>query len=221
MELILDVIENLIHIYEEVFWLKELIITLQSLIVFVLVWWFVKLSIGRLLLIILSILLGIACTFFGDLGYWNDNDNLKHIAPATLYLLKRNENEDKKELLLAFLLPFFIISYEFYRSFFFVILSILIHLLIIGFIAGSKNNKYISVFISFAICVFYNYIGDIAEPGTNDLLANPVLITLAVFYIGFYKSDDKFMLFLKQFWIILLSFAYSGNWIFIFLKDHY
>ena len=221
MEFIIDVFKYLAHVYKEVFWLKELLTTLQSLVVFILVRWFVSLKHRVVLLLFLSAFIGCACSFFGDLGYWNDNDVLKHIAPASLYLVRNNKDFKHNIPLFVFLAPFFIISYEFYRSIFIAILSILSHLLIISFIVVAKNNIYLTLLISIIVGLLYNYIGDIGSPSTNDIFINPVLTTLSIKYIGFYTEDNRYTIFLKYFWIVLLCFAYFGSWIFQYLSDYY
>ena len=63
MELILESLESLIYIYEEVFWLKECFAILKSLIVFVLVWWIVRLQYRMALLLYLGTTIGVACIF--------------------------------------------------------------------------------------------------------------------------------------------------------------
>lgn len=105
MELVIDGIENLIYIYEEVFWLKECLTALQSLVAFLLVWWIVRFDYGLAFLLYLSTFIGVACIFFGDIGYWSDNDVLKLIAPASLFLLLYNKNQNKDALLLIILIP--------------------------------------------------------------------------------------------------------------------
>ena len=124
MELVIDGIEDLIYIYEEVFWLKECLTALQSLVVFLLVWWIVRFDYRLAFLLYLSTFIGVACIFFGDIGYWSDNDVLKLIAPASLFLLLYNKNQNKDVLLLIILIPYFVTSYEFYRSFSTVIESL-------------------------------------------------------------------------------------------------
>lgn len=217
----LDILKELAYFYKEVFWFKELFTILQSLVVFILVRWFVSLKHRVTLLLFLSAFIGGACNFFGDLRYWNDNDTLKHIAPASLYLIIKNKDLEFNVVLFAFLSPYFILSCEFYTSIIFVIACILSHLIIILFIFIANNNVYLSLFISIIIGILYSYVGDIAAPGTNDILVNPALITLSVKGIGFYTKNNKCNLFLKYFWTVLLCFAFLGNWIFSFISDYY
>ncbi len=218
----MDVINNLSYIYGEVFWLKEALLVLQSFVVFALVWWFATLKQANKLLAFLSALIGIACSILGDMGYWNDNDTLKHIAPAALYLIVRNDKEQRNDIMLfAFLCPFFLISYEFYRSIFIAAFSILSHLLIFLFIYSSRRNIYLTLLISTIIGLLYNYVGDIAEPGTNDILVNPVLVTLYIKGIDYYMEKDEYTTFLKYFWIVLLCYAYFGSWVFCYIGDYY
>jgi hypothetical protein len=218
----IDILKDLAYFYKEVFWFKELFTILQSLVVFVLVRWFVSLKHRITLLLFLSTFIGGACNFFGDLGYWSDNDTLKHIAPASLYLILRDKDLEFNVVLFAFLSPFFILSCEFYTSIVFAIACISSHLIIILFIFIAKNNVYLSLFISIIIGILYSYIGVIAAPGTNDILVNPALITLSAKGIDFYTKSNKYNLFLRYFWIVLLCFAYFGSWIFcFFVSDYY
>ena len=222
MELVIDGMQNLAYVYEEVFWLKEILLIVQSLIVFGLVWWFPRLKHKYTLLISLSAFLGGICTIFGDLGYWNDNDVLKHIAPASLYFIGNSDEERRNDILLfAFLFPLFVISYEVHVSIFKAGLSILSHILVFYFIFIARKSICLSIGISIFIGLLYNYIGNIASPGTNDNLVNPMLITLSMKGIDYYTKNDNYTLFLQYFWIVLLCFAYFGNWIFYFISDYY
>ncbi|MDR4499505.1 MAG: hypothetical protein MRK02_16545 [Candidatus Scalindua sp.] len=222
MELVIDVIQNLAYVYEEVFWLKEILLIVQSLVVFGLVWWFLTLKHKYTLLISLSAFLGGICTIFGDFGYWNDNDVLKYIAPSSLYFIGNKDKERKNDILLfAFLCPFFVISYEPYRSISIAALSILSHVLIYFFIFMARKRICLSTGISIFIGLLYNYIGNIASPGTNDNLVNPMLITLFMKGIDSYTKNDNYTLFLQYLWIVLLCFAYFGNWIFYSVSDYY
>ncbi|MEK6765557.1 MAG: hypothetical protein AABY49_04925 [Planctomycetota bacterium] len=216
-----DILKEMAYFYKEVFWFKELFTILQSLVVFILVRWFVSLKHRVTLLLFLSAFVGGACNFFGDLGYWNDNDTLKHIAPASLYLIIKNKDLEFNVVLFAFLSPFFILSCEFYTSIVFAIACILSHLIIILFIFIAKKNVYLFLFISIIIGILYSYIGAIAAPATNDILVNPALITLSAKGIDFYTKNNKYNLFLKYFWTVLLCFAFLGNWIFCFISDYY
>lgn len=220
MEQILDGLESLIYIYEEVFWLKECFTILQSLIVFVLVWCAVRLQYRTELILYLGTFIGVACIFFADIGYWSDNDVLKLIAPASLFLLTYNKKEDNNALLFIFLIPYLLTSYEFYRSSYYIIMSIISHALVISSIIVVKQNIYLSLFISAVIGILINYIGAISSPGTNDILLSPALITLSVKGLEFYTKDDRYTNFLKSFWITLLCFAYFGSWAFHYIKPN-
>ena len=218
MELVIDGIEDLIYIYEEVFWLKECLTALQALVVFLLVWWIVRFDYRQAFLLYLSTFIGVACIFLGDIGYWSDNDVLKLIAPTSLFLLLYNKNQNKDVLLLIILIPYFVTSYEFYRSFSTVIESLVSHTLIIFSIVIAKRNMYISLFISVVIGILINLIGNNYPPGTNDVLINPALITLIVKGLEFYTKNNKYADFLKSFWITLSCFAFFGSWIFHYTK---
>ncbi len=218
MELILESLESLIYVYEEVFWLKECFAILKSLIVFILVWWIVRLQYRIELTLYLGTAIGIACIFFGDIGYWSDNDVLKLIAPASLFLLAYNKKQNKDALLLIFLIPYLLTSYEFYRSSYYVIMSIASHALVIFSIIVVKQNIYLSLFISAVIGILINYIGANYPPGTNDILLSPALITLSVKGLEFYTKDNRYTDFLKSFWTTLLCFAYFGSWAFHYIK---
>ncbi|MCR4321613.1 MAG: hypothetical protein NUV74_14915 [Candidatus Brocadiaceae bacterium] len=221
MELILDSLESLIYIYEEVFWLKECFVILKSLIVFVLVWWIVRLQYRMTLLLYLGTFIGVACIFFGDIGYWSNNDVLKLIAPASLFLLTYNKKQNNDALLFIFLIPYLITSYEFYRSFHYVIMSIVSHTLVISSIIVVKQNIYLSLFISAVIGITINSIDANSPPGTNDILLNPALITMAAKGLEFYTKDNRYTDFLKSFWATLLCFAYFGSWAFHYIKPGY
>ncbi|WKZ19113.1 MAG: hypothetical protein QY310_00805 [Candidatus Jettenia sp. CY-1] len=218
MEFILDSIEGLIYIYEEIFWLKECLTVFKSIIVFALVKWMHKFSYGAEFFLYLGTLIGVTCIFFGDIGYLSDNDVLKLIAPTCLYLLIYNKNENIDTILFAFLIPYSITSFEFYRSFYIAIESIGSHLLIIFCIMIVKENIYLSLFISIVIGLLINLIGYNSPPGTNDLLLNPALITLSVKGLEFYTKNTRYTEFLKSFWATLLCFAYFGSWIFHCIK---
>ena len=218
MELILDSLESLIYIYEEVFWLKECFAILKSLIVFVLVWWIVRLQYRMTLLLYLGTFIGVACIFFGDIGYWSNNDVLKLIAPASLFLLTYNKKQNNDALLFIFLIPYLITSYEFYRSSYYVIMSIVSHALVISSIIVVKQNIYLSLFISAVIGITINSIDANSPPGTNDILLNPALITMAAKGLEFYTKDNRYTDFLKSFWATLFCFAYFGSWAFHYIK---
>lgn len=216
----IDALENLAYLYE-VFWFKELSTILQSIVVLILVRWFISLKYRIILLLFLSAFIGCACNSFGDMGYWNDNDTLKHIAPATLYLIIKEKNSEFNIALFAFLSPFFLISCEFYGGIFFAIACILSHSIILLFIFLARNNIYLSLFISIIIGILYSYIGDIAAPGMNDILVNAVLITLSLKWIDHYTKNSRFSFFLKNFWIVLCCFAYIGSWAFYPISGYY
>lgn len=221
MEFITNIANMLGYVYSEIFWLKECFTILQSLIVFLLVRWFVNLRQKVMLLLFLSASIGLICSFASDMGYFSDNDVLKHLAPSSLYLLRHNKHQNNKLLLFAFLSPFLIISYEPYRGLFIAILSIFSHLLIASFILFVKSRKVLSLSISIVIGICYVYIGDIAEPGTNDLILNPMLITFSAISIGFITKDEIYINFLGHFWTALLCLAYFGSWIFGYLDNYY
>ncbi|MDO8142226.1 MAG: hypothetical protein Q6358_12060 [Candidatus Brocadiales bacterium] len=220
MELILDSLESLIYVYEEIFWLKECFAILKSLIVFLLVWWIMRLRYRMELILYLGTIVGVACIFFGDIGYWSDNDVLKLIAPASLFLLTYNKKPNNDAILFIFLVPYFLTSYEFYRSSHYVVMSLVSHALIISGIVIIKQNTYLSLFISAVIGIIINYIGANYPPGTNDILVNPALITLAVKGIEQYTKNNKYTDFLKSFWATLLCFAYFGSWAFHYIKPN-
>lgn len=217
-EYILDIIESLIYIYEEVFWLKECFMAAKSIFVFFLVWLITKLDYRQELFLYLGAFIGVICIFFGDIGYLSDNDVLKLIAPASLYLLTYYQNRDSDLVLCMFLVPYFITSYEFYRSFPVVIQSIISHTLIIFSISIAKDNRYLSLSLSVLIGILINLIGYNSPPGTNDVLVNPALITLATKGLEFYSKNSKYTDFLKSFWATLLCFAFFGSWIFHHIK---
>jgi hypothetical protein len=217
----IDVLKDFAYLYKEVFWFKELFLILQSLVVFILVRWFISLKYRVILLLFLSAFIGGACNFLGDMGYWNDNDTLKHIAPATLYLIIKDKDSEFNVALFAFLTPFFFLSCEFYGGIFFAIACILTHLIIFLFIFLAKNNIYLSLFISIIIGILYSYIGDIAAPGMNDILVNPALITLSLKGIDHYTKNSRYNFFLKYFWIVLCCFAYFGSWAFYPVSGYY
>lgn len=219
IELLLDGIEYLFYIYEGVFWLKECFTALQSFAIFLFVRWILRVHHREQLFLYLGAIIGVVCIFLGDIGYLSDNDILKLIAPTSLLLLIYNKNRENDVILLLFLIPYFITSYEFYRSFYAAIQSILSHFLIIFCIVIiAKENVYISLFISIVIGILINLIGSNSPPGTNDLLVNPALITLVVKGLEFYTNNNKYNEFLKSFWLTLLCFAYFGSWIFHCIK---
>ena len=124
MEFILQLIESLLYIHGEVFWLKECLTAFKSLLIFLFFWWIISWNSRQVVLLCLSTIIGVACIFLGDIGYLSDNDVLKLIAPITFFLLVYNKDQKNGTLLLIFLIPYFVTSYEFYRHFFAVIESI-------------------------------------------------------------------------------------------------
>ncbi|MDR4508228.1 MAG: hypothetical protein MRJ65_08330 [Candidatus Brocadiaceae bacterium] len=219
MEIFLDFIEALIYIHEEIFWLKECITIMQSVAVFSLVRWIVTLRSRAEFLIYLSAVIGVATVFLGDMEFWSDNDMLKLLAPTSLFLLIGYKNKDKNVLLFAFLTPYILATYEFYRSFIYAIESIVTHLVIISIILITRENKRISLLISIVVGLLFNQIGYNTHPGTNEILINPALITLATLGLGIYMKSNTYTEFLKSFWKVLLCFAYFGSWIFHFTRS--
>ena len=217
----LDVLKDFAYLYREVFWFKELFTILQSLVVFILVRWFISLKYRVTLLLFLSAFIGCACNILGDMGYWNDNDTLKHIAPATLYLIIKDKDSEFNVALFAFLSPFFFLSCEFYGGIFFALSCIFSHLIIYFFITIVRNSVYLSLFIGFIIGTLYSYIGNVAAPGINDILVNPALITLSAKGIDYYTKKNKYDFFLRYFWIVLCCFAYFGSWAFYPISGYY
>lgn len=218
MELILDTIEGLLYIHGEVFWLKECITAFKSALFFLFVRWVISWNSRQVVLLFLSTFIGVACIFLGDIGYWSDNDVLKLIAPISFFLLMYSKDQKNNTLLFIFLIPYFLTSYEFYRSFFAVIQSLVSHSIVIFCITLVKGHRYLSLIVSTAIGVLINYIGYNTPPGTNDILMNPTLITLVVKGIEFYTKNNKYTDFLKSFWATLLCFAFFGSWIFHHIK---
>lgn len=214
MEFLFDLFEDLIFVYEEIFWLKECLTTLKSLVVFALVWFIVRLDYKEELLLYLAAIIGVACIFLGDIGYLSDNDVLKFIAPTSLFLLTYKKKQNSDLLLFIFIVPHFVTSYEFYRSFSYVIESIGSHLLIILVICIAKDNVYSSLLVSVIIGILINLIGYSSPPGTNGILVNPALITLVIKGIEFYTKNSRYTDFLKAFWATLVCFAFFGSWIF-------
>lgn len=221
MGLILDTIEGLLYIHGEVFWLKECITAFKSTLFFLFVRWVISWNSRQVVLLFLSTFIGVACIFLGDIGYWSDNDVLKLIAPISFFLLMRSKDQKNNALLFIFLTPYFVTSFEFYRSFFAVIESIASHSIVIFCITLVKGRRYLSLIVSTAIGVLINYIGDFSPPGTNDIIINPALITLAVKGIEFYTKNNKYTDFLKSFWATLLCFAFFGSWIFHHIKPFF
>lgn len=218
MEFILQFIESLLYIHGEVFWLKECLTAFKSLLIFLFFLWILNWNSRQVVLVSLSTVIGITCIFLGDLGYFSDNDVLKLIAPISFYLLVYRKDQRDDVLLLIFLIPYFVTSYEFYRHFLATMQSIGSHALIIFCIILVKGKKYLSLLVSTAIGVLINYIGNLSPPGTNDILMNPALITLIIKGLEFYTKNNNYTTFLKSFWATLLFFAFCGSWIFHFIK---
>ncbi|MEK7700207.1 MAG: hypothetical protein AAB332_07365, partial [Planctomycetota bacterium] len=209
-------IENLIYVYEEVFWLKECITVGASLLVFLFVWRIVVLEYDKALLLYASAFIGAACIMMGDMEYWSSNDILKLIAPISLFLLAHKKKQESDVMLFIFLVPYFFTSYAFhiYKNFYYGGVSLLTIPFIIFCIALAKQNRALSVFISIAVGILINLIGINCEPGINDILINPALITLAVRGLEFRTKDPRYTGFLKIFWITLICFAFFGSWAF-------
>mgnify|MGYP003449716365 CR=1 FL=1 len=87
MEFILQFIESLLYINEEIFWLKECLIAFKSLLIFLFFRWIISWNSRQVVLLCLSTVIGVACIFLGDIGYFSDNDVLKLIAPISFFLL--------------------------------------------------------------------------------------------------------------------------------------
>lgn len=218
MELILDTIEGMLYIHGEVFWLKECLTVFKSALIFLFFLWVIRWESRRAVLLFLSTVIGVACIFLGDIGYFSDNDILKLIAPISFFLLVSSKDQENKALLFMFLVPYLVTSYEFYRSSFAVIESIVSHSLVIFCITLVKENRYLSLVVSTIIGVLINYTGYHTPPGTNDILMNPALITLIVKWLEYYTKNKKYTSFLKSFWATLLCFAFFGSWIFHHIK---
>jgi len=97
-------------------------------------------------------------------------------------------------------------------------MSIVSHALVISSIVIVKQNMYLSLFISAVIGILINFIGANYPPGTNDILLNPALITLAAKGLEHYTKDNRYTDFLKSFWATLMCFAYFGSWAFHYIK---
>lgn len=213
-------IENLIYVYEEVFWLKECFTVSTSLLVFLFVWRSVVQGYGRELLLYMSALIGAACIMMGDMEYWSSNDILKLVAPTSLFLLAHRKKQESDVMLFIFLVPYFLTSYAFhvYKGIHYGGLSLLSHPLIIFSIVLVKDSRVFSLFISITIGTLINLIGINCEPGINNIIVNPALITLAVRAIEFRTKDPRYTGFLKIFWITLVCFAFFGSWVFYYVE---
>jgi len=213
-------IENLIYVYEEVFWLKECFTVGASLLVFLFVWRIVVLDYGREILLYVSAFIGAACIMMGDMEYWSSNDILKLIAPISLFLLAHKKKQESDVMLFIFLVPYFFTSYAFhiYKNFYYGGVSLLTIPFIIFCITLAKQNRALSLFISIAVGILINLIGINCEPGINDIIINPALITLAIRGLEFRTKNPRYTDFLKIFWITLVCFAFFGSWIFHYLE---
>ena len=213
-------IDNLIYVYEEVFWLKECFTVGVSLLVFLFVWRIVALDYGREILLYVSAFIGAACIAMGDMEYWSSNDILKLIAPISVFLLAHKKKQESDVMLFIFLVPYFLTSYVFhiYKNYYYGGVSLLTIPFIIFCIALAKQSWALSLFISIAVGILINLIGINCEPGVNDILINPALITLAVRTLEFRTKNPRYTNFLKIFWITLVCFAFFGSWAFHYLE---
>ncbi|MCF6157867.1 MAG: hypothetical protein E3K32_04695 [wastewater metagenome] len=191
--------------------------TVKSFVVFLFIRWTLRLKNKKQIFFYLGALIGVFCVFLGGMGYLRDNDILKLIAPASLLLLY-NKNQENDTILIFFHIPYLIISYGFYRGWYEVATSLVLHALIISCIITVKENIYLSLFISAVVGILFNLIGENSVPGTNELFINPSLITLAAKGLEYYTKNRIYTDFLKPFWITLLCFAYLGSWIFHFIE---
>ncbi len=218
MAFIIASFERLLYIYEHIFWLKELITLLKSTLFFLLVAWSLNKKRKTELLFILSACIGMACVYFGDNEYWSDNDILKFIAPSSLYICFKTKEYERNSALFAFLGPYALVSYEFYRGFEYIIISLIIYALIVIGIILVKSNFSLSLSISIIVGLCFNYIGIVAPPSTSELLFNPAITALATIGVGWYYKNPLYVVFLKTFWFTLVCFAYFGSWMFHLLK---
>lgn len=215
----LHTIEQLINTYGDIFWLKELFTTLISLMVFLLLWWRVRHEYSTTAPLYLGTFIGVTCIFLGDMGYLSDNDILKLLAPTSLFLLMYKRKRDGDLMLLLFLVPYLVTSFEFYRGLPYGVIAIMSHSIILSFIALVKQNKYLSIFISAVIGVLINLVGVCYSPGTNDIFMNPALITLSVRGVELQTKNPRYTNYLRLYWLTLICFAFSGSWVFICLKQ--
>lgn len=212
---------HLIEVHEEeVFWIKECFTTGVSLLVFLFVWRVVILGFGGEILLFVSAFIGAACIMMGDMGYWSSNDILKLSAPIILFLLAHKKKQESDVLLFIFLVPYFLTSYAFhvYKGIHYGGLSLLSHPLLIFSIILVKDSRVLSVFFSIVIGVLINLIGMNTEPGINNIIINPALITLIVRAIELKKKNPRYTGFLKILWITLICFAFFGSWVFHFVE---
>ncbi len=218
MEFIITNFERLLHIYEHIFWLKELITLSKSTLFFLLVVWSLRRKRKIETLFILSACLGMACVYFGDNEYWSDNDILKFVAPSSLYICFKTKEHERNSALFAFLGPVALVTYEFYRGLDFTLISLVIYTLVITGIIIVKRNFAFSLSISAIIALCFNYVGLIAPPSTSELFFNPSIISLATTGVGWFYRNPLYAHFLKIYWFTLVCFAYFGSWMFHLLK---
>ena len=218
MVFIITSFERLLYIYEHIFWLKELLTLLQSTFFFLLVVWSLRSKQKIEILFFLSACIGGACVYFGDNEYWSDNDILKFIAPSSLYICFRTQENERYSALSAFLGPYALVSYEFYRGMEFTLISIVIYALVVTGIIIVKSSFSLSLSVSVIIGLCFNYIGIVAPPSTSELLLNPAITALATIGVGRYYNNPLYVYFLKIFWLTLVCFAYFGSWMFHLLK---
>ena len=218
MAFIITSFERLLYIYEHIFWLKELLTLLKSTLFFLLVVWSLRRKRKIETLCILSACLGMACVYFGDNEYWSENDILKFIAPSSLYICFKTKEYERNSVLFAFLGPYALVSYEFYRGLEFTLISWVIYALVVTGIIIVKRNFSLSLSISAIIGLCFNYIGTVAPPSTSELFFNPAITSLATVGVGWFYKNPLYAHFLKIFWFTLVCFAYFGSWMFHLLK---
>lgn len=218
MEFIITSFERLLHIYEHIFWLKELLTLLKSTLFFLLVVWCLRQNKKIEILFFLSACIGIACVYFGDNEYWSDNDILKFIAPSSLYICFKTEAHERNRALFAFLGPYAIVSYEFYRGVEFTLISLVLYTLVVTGIIIVKRSRSLSLSVSAIVACCFNYIGIVAPPSTSELFFNPAITALATMGVGWYFKNPLYAHFQKIFWFTLVCFAYFGSWLFHLLK---
>ena len=205
---------------EEVFWIKECFTAGVSLLVFLFVWRIVILGYGGEILLFVSAFIGAACIMMGDMEYWSSNDILKLSAPIVLFLLAHRKKQESDVLLFIFLVPYFLTSYAFhvYKGIHYGGLSLLSHPLLIFSIILVKDSRVLTIFFSIVVGVLINLIGMNTEPGINNIIINPALITLIVRAIELKKKNPRYTGFLKILWITLICFAFFGSWVFHFVE---
>ncbi|MCF6150238.1 MAG: hypothetical protein E3K37_16480 [Candidatus Kuenenia sp.] len=212
MEFLLHIIKYMFYIHDNVFWLKELSTTVQSIVIFLLAWRY--LSRGRtdqlIFLMTCVCFVGIFALFF---GYWSDNDIFKFFLPSCL-LLHLYQKRDNKFALFAVLIIYIYSSYEYYRGFNAILTSIASHFFIVVCIIVAKEEIFATIFVSAIIGILINYVGCYGPSGTNDFYINSGIIGLSIKGIALYTKNNKYDTFLTLFWVTLLWFAYFGSWIF-------